>query len=332
MYIRIPAKRGYVYRIPLLFVFLFLLSWGLFAFNRGNADYANYYQVYELLGSGAKDQYLEIGFRLLMIICNKLHMPYELFLLIVASITHILLFSSLEYLLEYKKNITIVWLSYVIYPYFFDIVQYRAFLGYVICFWGLRYLFGEKKHPVKYFIAVLVSTLFHTSMILYLAFILVLLPTSKMKPIVVAGCAAITFICVNTDLLRYIFGLVGLSKYARYDWTAYYSTFIQYFAVWIFFFVLIGRKYRWDFSNRYLKLTLVALLFVPFSLFGGTPARLFRNMFVFFYCGVFDRKTRSIWDIPALLAVLFVAYMQLWNGIHWLHVTLPIFTENALWR
>lgn len=316
---------------PVLFIVLFLLSWCIFAFNLDNADYRNYEAAYMMIGAGGVDSYFEIGFSGMVHIANLLGMSYQTFMIAIATISHLMLYVCIRDMLEYKKSIGFVWLSYILYPFLFDVVQYRFLLGFLICFWGLRFLCSDNKNLVKYIITVFVASLFHGSTIVYLVFLLMILPERKLKKVVLVSFVIMVVVCTQMKYLVMLLELIGLTRYVRYDMSVTFSTFIQYFALWLFFFILIGKKYRWDFQNKYLRLTFIVALLVPLSFLGGTAARMFRNALLISYCGTLDRRKRSLWDLAVLVGVLLVAIVQLGSGYALNSVTIPVITENALW-
>ena len=171
------------------FVIFFAITWILFAFNTDNADYQNYANAFKNVGYGLENNYFETGFLFLTRLAILVGLNYPAFLAMIATISLLLVASSVFYL---TNNRSFVWLLYTIYPFVFDVVQYRNFLAFSIVFFALRFLVDEnKKSLLKFVLLVIIATTIHSSSIIYFAFLLVKVKSNK-KFISICLCADIS--------------------------------------------------------------------------------------------------------------------------------------------
>lgn len=74
-----------------------------------------------------------------------------------------------------------------------DASLYRQFIASSVIIWGFKYLIGNKRSIKKYVLAVLIATLIHTSFIIYLVFVIVLLHP-KQKIMFLLDCTTILYV------------------------------------------------------------------------------------------------------------------------------------------
>ena len=321
------------------------VSWVLFALNTGNADYKNYEYAYQIFGEGAPNEYFEPLFYGLMMACYWCGLPYQGFVVVIATITLTIFVKAIRF---FSKDLLWVWLVFMIYPFAFDIVQYRNFLAFAICLYGMHYLLKETPgiwDIVKYILFVAVGALIHKSMVVYLVFLLIRVNKTKHVAIL-SGFAfmGVGLLALFGERLISLLGQIrpgafGLNAFTRYWEGLNLSTFVQYFAVYIFFLALAVLKYRGRYEERDFKLIVAVSLLVPFIIMSGTAARFFRNMFVVFYALLLHRSEgrgakellRDRIIAAALVScVVFVFYMQLGSGLYHEIVLLPVLKENLL--
>jgi len=325
----------------ILFWLIFLFSWVLFALNSGNVDFKNYENAYDMIGEGQNNGYFEFLFLILVKLGNLFGLSYQMFLVAVATITLLIFAKAVR---NFTDNMLFTYGLFIVYPLVFDIVQYRNFIAYAVCLYGLKYLLKEtvtQRDILKYTACVIIGALLHLSSIIYILFLLTVIKSNKKVFIISLGFSAVmiaflAFPQVFTELLK----VIGLSKYARYDVDGNFSTFIQYLAVYIMFFVLGVLSLNGNYKGRELKLMIVVLMFIPFILFNGTAARFFRNTFVIFYGIILNNlpiirgsrlKVKNFLIFMALFATVAVVFvMQLGSGLYFETVLKPVLRENLL--
>lgn len=327
----------------LLVVMLVGIAWILFGFNTFNADYVNYEASYTATAkNGVGDSYFEIGFRSIILLSAALGLSYQGFLIVVSILSLSLFTLAVSKL---TNNIVPVLVCYLIYPFLFDIVQYRNFLAFSFVLYGLHYLLYRKpkiKHAAKYIVFVVIGSLFHSSMIVYLILLLALIK----KPSRFIICVSVLFfglfiVMYNKSLLTTALRVFGLSRFYRYEFDGSTSTFIQYFAVYLFFMILYSIKLshlgRYKFANRKMKILMVISVTIPIILLSGTGARFFRNAFVIFYAFMLEKNPVRKPDIyfrdtmifiSLLAALVFIVIMQFADGLYHDTVLVPIFQNN----
>lgn len=328
-----------------LFVIMFAVTWIFFALNTGNVDYSNYAYAYEIFGQGEPNVYFEPGSYGLIMLCISLGLSYQGYLAVVATITLMIFLKAIRLLTD---NATWTWAVFMIYPLAFDIVQYRNFLAFAICLYGLHYLLDENVSVagvIKYVISVLIGMQFHDSMIAYLLLVLIVFKKTKTVAIfsALAFCGVITIAFFGEFLISLLeslnWGDFGIGAFTRYLGELNISTFVQYLAVYLFFMVLALWKFRGEYEGKKFKLLIAVSMLVPLIILSGTAARFFRNMFVVFYAFLLDRKPgRDTGEIlrdrmiavALLCSIVFVFYMQLGRGLYHQTVLLPVLTDNLL--
>lgn len=155
---------------PIL-IFLFFGLWFLFAFNTENPDRENYVFFFNALEKLKYYAGLEPGFVFFIKATHKIGFDYQQFILVYSFIGLSLLFN---FIIRYSKRPTTVIIFFVLYPYFFQIVQIRYFFASCISIWGCHFLIDKKGHyNLKYILTIIAACLFHISSIIYLVLLLV---------------------------------------------------------------------------------------------------------------------------------------------------------------
>lgn len=335
-------KELYIRPRYIIFFLLFIFAWIMFGLNYSNADYSNYeIAYYDIMACGKDNGYFEVGFFLLVKIFTLLGLSYQGFLVIISAICLIIFTKALSYLTD---NILLSFSCYLVYPFVFDIVQYRNFLAFSLVLYGIHYLIDSKskvsKNIIKYMFCVAIGCLIHQSAIIYSLFLMVLIKRTKILSIV-TGVLFFAFIILiaNPNILFNVLHLLNLDRYARYDIDFAYTTFYQYCAVQLMFLFLAVLKFRNNLQSPKLKLMIITSLFLPFIIMNGTSARLIRNVYILFYAFIFEYEAKrflqisveQFFSIIAVIAtVLFVFYSQLCSGLYYDIVLNPILKYNLL--
>ena len=142
----------------------------LFGYNTYNPDYISYSNIYRLFALGNYDGKLgDIGYISLMKVGISQQLLFQQFLQILAIITILLLFYSIDKLSEYKNLVCVLIL---IYPLTISIVQFRFFIAYALVLLGLYFLHKSSIGKILFFILVIVATTLHFSSIIFLVLFL----------------------------------------------------------------------------------------------------------------------------------------------------------------
>lgn len=337
--IRVNKKQSNRLHFAVLAVLL-IFAWIMFGFNYSNADYGNYEAAYNDIKAGGTNAYLDVGFSFLMKLCGLCGLSYQGFMIVISALCLLIFTLALRRL---TKSVSVALAFYIVYPFVFDIVQYRNFLAFAFVLYGLRFLLKDKvriKDIALYLVFVLIGSLIHLSVIIYSAFILVAI--KRFKPFAVLTgilLALITFLIINNEILNRILMFLRFDRFVKYDADYNYSTFAQYFVLYLFFMFLAGIKFKNKFQSNKFKLLLVASLFLPFIIMTGTSARFIRNTFILFYAFLLDTNgckfskmsLKQIFIHLALFAsILFVFYAQLTSGLYYDIVLQPILKYNLI--
>ena len=162
---------GIFYRKSKVVEFLLLIfMWCFYALNTYSGDYISYEYVYSLIGSGSKWIYFEPGFTLIMVLCKTIGLSFTGFRIVLATVFVLFLQKTIK---RYTNNVALVLAIYMIFPFMYFASVLRGGVAGLIIVYSMSYLqTDETKGVVKYIIGVLVATLFHTSSIFFLVFIL----------------------------------------------------------------------------------------------------------------------------------------------------------------
>lgn len=322
----------------LFLFFLVIVSWIFFALNKGNADYDNYLLEYTNINLGQESNYFEVGFFLLCRMGGFLKLLYPVFFAVIATIIIVLLLKCVSKLSNKKST---VWIAYMIYPFVFDIVQYRNMLAFVIVLYGLTFYLsqGDKKGIMKYCICVLLSMSIHLSSIVYFAFLLTIIKKRRdLIKWVTIGLITIFVVCIGVNYLNTVLSFFHLDRFTRYEHTASFSTFAQYMLMYVFLLFAIMVKYKGDFEDIRIRITIISILFLPFIIVTGSSSRFIRSMLVYFYATVNHCLPneggfkRMIYHTIPIGVALIIFCFQLSSGLYHESVLEPILQQNWLWE
>lgn len=325
----------------LCLILLFILSWILFAFNYSNADYDNYKNAYDAISKGQKDDYFEFGFYVLIKIFALLQIPYQVFLGCVALVCLLIFTITIKRL---TSRYSLAFLLYLIYPFAFDIVQYRNMLSFSFVLIGICFLvqnrLSVKTRAIKFLLFVILGTLFHSSAIVYSVLLFALIRKEKVFYLCVSFLfILIMYFALNNDACVAILRAVKLERYARYTYARSISTFLQYLALYVFLLALSVWKFEGKYRSVKFRLLVISSVFLPFIIMNGTSARLIRNVLVLFYCFLFGKLhikeslnslKQAVIVFSTFAAILYVFYSQLAFGLYYELVLRPIFEYNYL--
>lgn len=292
------AQRKSKEKVTFLFFLLLLIAWIFLGFNTNNADYGNYENAYNSFANGASNNYFEIGFYLLMRLCIILRLSYQGFLLFISAITLFIFSRSIKYL---TNNRLLAFAFYFVYPFAFDIVQYRNFLGFAFVLYGIHYLLKPDKtikNIILYLFFVLLGSSIHTSMLIYAIFIIAKIKSPRLVfGLSFIGFISLIFLITNQTILVSILSKIGLEKYCRYEIAGTLSTFIQYFLVYLALMIIVLFKFYYvdkipsyekinkknSTESMILKILFLCICLLPFIIMNGTSARFIRNALIIFY-------------------------------------------------
>ncbi|WP_284036359.1 EpsG family protein [Neobacillus sp. 114] len=286
----------------LLYVsFLFLLL--LFGGNTDNPDRLGYLNNYISLSKGKPLYDFEFGFQLLNKLGLSLGLSYNILQFTIATIGLLLIVNTIKY---YRANISFVFILYLIYPFFIDVVQIRNFLAMSFIIYGSRFIISTQKNYLKYTIFVLLASAFHVTSLFYLFGLLTALKDNKktMYTIIIASILSVFFIPIILQILN---GFIPSEKITAYFFTEtslFTKCMVLVYFLTSILLVLISRNIILNSNNEnicdqnnklsktlinvidpnaILKLNIICLLTLYFVMNNLDFIRLYRNIFVINY-------------------------------------------------
>ena len=210
---------GFVFpKNKVLTVVMLLFMWALLAYNRDNADYQNYMNIYNNIRDGNLwgTTVDEEGFIYLCRFCSTvLGLDYYQFLVLYSTICTVL-FAVMVKL--YTENSNIVIALFMIYSYWCMICQVRSYLATILAMIGLYFLFYHdgKMSWILFFAFVIAGGFFHRTAWFFLPFFVVKITNMKTIAIVTAA-ASVGFLSLRVPFVTKLVGLV-LSQQKINNW------------------------------------------------------------------------------------------------------------------
>jgi hypothetical protein len=210
---------GFVFsKNKVLTVVMLLFMWALLAYNRDNADYQNYMNIYNNIRDGNLwgTTVDEEGFIYLCRFCSTvLGLDYYQFLVLYSTICTVL-FAVMVKL--YTENSNIVIALFMIYSYWCMICQVRSYLATILAMIGLYFLFHHdgKMSWILFFAFVIAGGFFHRTAWFFLPFFVVKITNMK-TIVIVTAAASVGFLSLRVPFVTKLVGLV-LSQQKINNW------------------------------------------------------------------------------------------------------------------
>ncbi|WP_303819717.1 EpsG family protein [Ruminococcus flavefaciens] len=210
---------GFVFpKNKVLTVVMLLFMWALLAYNRDNADYQNYMNIYNNIRDGNLwgTTVDEEGFIYLCRFCSTvLGLDYYQFLVLYSTICTVL-FAVMVKL--YTENSNIVIALFMIYSYWCMICQVRSYLATILAMIGLYFLFYHdgKMSWILFFAFVIAGGFFHRTAWFFLPFFVVKITNMK-TIVIVTAAASVGFLSLRVPFVTKLVGLV-LSQQKINNW------------------------------------------------------------------------------------------------------------------
>ena len=210
---------GFVFpKNKVLTVVMLLFMWALLAYNRDNADYQNYMNIYNNIRDGNLwgTTVDEEGFIYLCRFCSAvLRLDYYQFLVLYSTLCTVL-FAVMVKL--YTENSNIVIALFMIYSYWCMICQVRSYLATILAMIGLYFLFYHdgKMSWILFFAFVIAGGFFHRTAWFFLPFFVVKITNMK-TIVIVTAAASVGFLSLRVPFVTKLVGLV-LSQQKINNW------------------------------------------------------------------------------------------------------------------
>lgn len=269
--------------------------------TKGQADYVNYENYYNLLNSGAVEisyMGMSVLWGKLCLLCGKLNLTYTGMSIIVIIISMILIHYRIK---KIKFSENLFWAFYLIFPGLIQCIQLRFFLGTSVVFWGLiPFLKKEPKSIIVFCISVFIAYFIHSSCLIFLIFLFLPLfdKYGNRKTLFFAFvCFAVMFIG-KEYFIKIIENIIPVTKFERYFMSDVSQTtlswFIKILIVWSisyigakYFYLQINKKNIQDENKEFLLrcLNAISLLLITtfFLIYDSNFHRFLEIGYMLFY-------------------------------------------------
>ncbi len=310
----------------------------IFSFNTDNPDYSGYFGTYNAYYT--RDIYWDYFqrydpfYKAFVILCNKLHISFNLFRVLVFLICISLIITTIR---KMTNRINLVLSLYMIFPFVMDCIQIRNYIGSAIVIYSMQFLFYtsdkavRKNNIYRYVLGILIASMFHYVTILYSMFLLVLFPSWFKKVFPIGVCCSVAFtLCKYFDRTRYNNPL----SYFHTNVSLITFVFLSGLSIGMMLIVYYYMKKNRDeiieddFKNRLFRFFLMSLIFVPITVFHFDLFRFIRNILLIYSAaaGYYLTKIRTVHNKRNVLVLseivitsfFIVAYaMLLWRSAYY---------------
>ncbi len=285
----------------------------------------------------------DIGFGVYMFLCQKIGFSFRQFRLISYLLGFLFLFYSV-YKVS-KENSFIALLVYFLYPFIYDNIETRNFLAYSIFTLALVILNYSQNHKyIKFFILVLVGSIFHKIILIYAIPIVLyfLMRKTNYKKYLIYYDLFFVLLCViginknfitnilNTlpDFIKIIPGIDrNLSSTNNFGWIVNLATTISFYIFSRVTFSLTFNNFKeysksyCDFAEITFFLSYFGCCLVPFYILSGDFLRVIRNLVlinaaVFSYLFIFNKinfkANRMLVSTMAIVSLLCIEILNIY--------------------
>ncbi len=153
----------------------FVIIFMIMTFNYDGADVKSYISTYDNLfdtSGQIVESHMEKGYLLLMYICRKLGMSFFSFRIVVSIISLSLFANILRY---FKVNRNLILGFYMIYLFYFDVIQIRNCIAQFIILFSIRFLLDATRRYsiIKFLIGIFIAASFHSIALFYLPLLVI---------------------------------------------------------------------------------------------------------------------------------------------------------------
>lgn len=328
--------------------------------NYHNMDFNNYYTLYLSNNGSISARNVEIGFKFLMFISNKIGLSFNAFRIGIALMGYIMIFNTIK---KYSSNPNLVFSIYLIYPFINDVIQIRNFLAASIVVFSFRYLLESGKYnSLKYISGILIASTIHLSSLFYLIFIIAKYINHKTIFRIVFLIFPVLTIFAYTPLYIYLVRLFTDSEKIL-SYLSRRTTWGLFFVFGILFLFYFLQYYlnnecrkdifyenksdirsgifgeinvnRYEFYNMILKVNTLLMLTAPLLVYNFNFIRIYRNIMILNYIvfsdGIlFNKKSkRSVLNGILVFGVGIVLFIFFY-GMYASEQIFPVFNDNIL--
>lgn len=335
-------KFNFTYHNVLLVVFLIFIIIFMGG-NINNPDSSIYYNMYYSSSLFTKDPL----FGIIINISKWLGLDIFEFKLIISTIGLMLIYSVANKYLK-KSGMFVFSLLYLTFPFFYDIIQLRNFLGLAIAIYAISVFDVEKKfHFFESIILLIMAGLIQKTHFLWFLFLIIsnFIQKKSFRNIFIFLTFLFSVMCLSNNVSSYITNILlnldiqGLDAFANrvtnYGWLIYYFIYFIEFLICGYCYKRIKNVKFFD--NVY-KIFLASSICLPLYILNPTFSRIIRNVsvLVFMLWGYFienykfkDRNTKFFVHCAILLvSVINFSLIYLPNMVDFQNIVVKPFSNN----
>jgi hypothetical protein len=333
---------------PILSLLLLTIAFILMAAtnntNGSNGDYRAYNELYThfLNGGSISNIYgykTDYGYMTLMLWVSKLGVSYSFFAVIVTSAAIALIYPVIS---KISNHYNLILSCYALSPFFYDAFQLRYFFAYAIVIFSFRYVLFERSHNLfKYALFVLVASLFHSTVLFFLLYLLLKFSVKYIVRILVflsISVTAYSFI-THTNVVDLASKFVNFSKFDYYSSgsiTYKLNVFTPFMVILVmaYFMFIIHKIYKESptfINRRVFYMNMLNIIIFPFLLISLDFERFMRPILLINYAIIASslysfKIKRPIILLLSLFIVLGLRQYFMFN------VTSTIFENNFIFE
>lgn len=273
----------------------------------------------------------EMGFSFLVYVIAKIAKNFQILLFVIHMLILVPIYKGIK---KFKTLEDSYWFPILIfYLMFFNISLnlIRQYIGIAIVFWGTSCLLNEEKGKIKFFVSILIASLFHIASVLGIVFFVICMMlgyNKKEKKIlkttqyIFSLNTLILFILLifsivivnNSSLIAKILSILNLEYYARYidgKIRFVFSAIIEMLPI-IFLLIIVRKKFFKKYKNSYfLTISYIINYFIAqlasINIYAPRIGHIFAIFNIVFFpelIGCFDKKSYR-----TIITTLVIIYM-----------------------
>lgn len=301
---------------------IFLLLWILTAYNTKTTDINSYHMFYEYAQNGIRYANIEYGYYLFMRICVLAKFDFDSFLKLYSFIVLLIVYKSLNLYLKKNRVLTLILLLY--FPFLHIFAALRNYMSWALIVFSIRYLiYDYKNRKVKYILCIICASLFHTSSLYCLIFLLADLELNNVyKLSLLFSIVFLILIMFSTRFSEFVSAFNN--KLSLYLFNGIQGTrnetklfLLLYYLAKFFFCVYLNNDISYD-NNILRNINMLTITIFPFAITNMNFMRieynliLFFSIFVFNTCSIINTKKTRNCKILYIIFYLISGYILLY--------------------
>lgn len=304
-----------------------IVLWRILAYSPISTDSDSYRIIF---GSTTNRYGTELGFYLLIRIAHLLSQNYWTFRAICLGIAFLFLYLAI---IGFKANGVYFLLAYSFYPLLIDAIQFRFLLALSIELFALSQMERDdnvKSAGFKYIIITIVASFIHTSIIVFLVYLIAYYaPKKKFKNIFLIALAVeiafIVFVRAFGPIINSIMQFFRSTDLFIYQFGLDYSGWIKYVLIYALLLVIsalyLYEQYDQRELEKYMRVLLLGFVIINITILNENFNRYFRASVILIYFLIGKKKNSYTFNSTiyriAILVCSIALYAKFINGDVW---------------